>query len=114
MASRHITVASVVRIDFVRASDPAHVRVNRPETVTKRYFHWLSDRPRRIVLDPPDTRLLKRGRPMKRTVVNRLIRIAISKRTRLIKAAQQRLQASATLGPHPPVGRALDGPERRP
>jgi hypothetical protein len=36
---------------------------------------------------------------MKRTVVNRLIRIAISKRTRLIKAAQQRLQASATLGP---------------
>jgi hypothetical protein len=49
MASRHITVASVVRIDFVRASDPAHVRVNRPETVTKRYFHWLSDRPRRIV-----------------------------------------------------------------
>ena len=51
---------------------------------------------------------------MKRTVVNRLIRIAISKRTRLIKAAQQRLQASATVGPHPPVGRALDGPERRP
>jgi hypothetical protein len=31
MASRHITVASVVRIDFVRASDPAHVRVNRPK-----------------------------------------------------------------------------------
>jgi hypothetical protein len=51
---------------------------------------------------------------MKRTVVNRLIRIAISKRTRLIKEAKQRLLASAALGIHAPVSRTLDGLERLP
>jgi len=50
---------------------------------------------------------------MKRTVVNRLIRIAISKRTRLIKAARERLHASA-LGTHAPVSRTPDGLEGRP
>jgi len=51
---------------------------------------------------------------MKRTVVNRLIRIAISKRTRLIKAARERLHASAALGTHAPVSRTPDGLEGRP
>lgn len=51
---------------------------------------------------------------MKRTVVNRLIRIAISKRTRLIKEAKQRLEASAALGTNAPFSRTLDGLERQP
>lgn len=51
---------------------------------------------------------------MKRTVVNRLIRIAISKRTRLIKEAKQRLLASAALGTNAPITRTIDGLERLP
>ncbi len=51
---------------------------------------------------------------MKRTVVNRLIRIAISKRTRLIREAKQRMLTSSALGPQAPVARGFEGPDRRP
>ena len=51
---------------------------------------------------------------MKRTVVNRLIRIAISKRTRLIREAKQRMLASSALGAQTPVSRSLEGIDRLP
>ena len=51
---------------------------------------------------------------MKRTVVNRLIRIAISKRTRLIREAKQRMLASSTLGAQAPAARSLEGLDHLP
>ena len=51
---------------------------------------------------------------MKRTVVNRLIRIAISKRTRLIREAKQRMLASNAPGAQAPVARSLEGIDRLP
>ncbi len=51
---------------------------------------------------------------MKRTVVNRLIRIAISKRTRLIREAKQRMLTASALGTQLPVARGLDGLDRQP
>ena len=51
---------------------------------------------------------------MKRTVVNRLIRIAISKRTRLIREAKERMLTSGASGPQAPVARGLARPDRRP
>ena len=51
---------------------------------------------------------------MKRTVVNRLIRIAISKRTRLIREAKERMLTWGASGPQAPVARGLEGPDRRP
>ena len=51
---------------------------------------------------------------MKRTVVNRLIRIAISKRTRLIREAKLRMLTSSASGAQAPVARGIEGPDRRP
>jgi hypothetical protein len=51
---------------------------------------------------------------MKRTVVNRLIRIAISRRTRLIREAKQRMLAAGSVGTQAPTARSLEGLERRP
>ena len=51
---------------------------------------------------------------MKRTVVNRLIRIAISKRTRLIREAKQRMLAASAAGAQAPTARSHERVERRP
>jgi len=56
----------------------------------------------------------QQGKPVKRTVVNRLIRIAISKRTRLIREAKQRMLTASALGTQLPVARGLDGLDRQP
>ena len=46
---------------------------------------------------------------MKRTVVNRLIRIAMSKRSRLIREARQRQLAATAAGTHAPATRTREG-----
>ena len=46
---------------------------------------------------------------MKRTVVNRLIRIAMSKRSRLIREARQRRLAATAVGSHVPAPRTREG-----
>ena len=49
---------------------------------------------------------------MKRNVVNRLIRQAVSRRVRLIKRAKERLLASVAVGPTAPVAQRSEGLER--
>ncbi|MEO6743103.1 MAG: hypothetical protein ABIS28_16875 [Caldimonas sp.] len=52
---------------------------------------------------------------MKRTVVNRLIRLAISKRTRMIREAKQRMLTASGSGTQAPLARGLlEGLDRRP
>ena len=49
---------------------------------------------------------------MKRNVVNRLIRQAMSRRVRLIKRAKERLLTSVALVPAAPIAQRSEGLER--